>query len=238
MKNDISERITDLRGGIAEACEEFDRSVDEITVIAVTKSHPASAISVALAAGIRNIGESKVQEAERKFALIDPSSAKMHMIGHLQSNKAKKAVQIFDVIQSVDSLKLAEEISRHAKELDKGIECLIEVNCSGEAQKYGIAPEKTLELVKQINGLPNIYLTGLMTIAPLSDDEDDVRDAFKRCRELFEQAKEITNDDFERLSMGMSNDFRLAIAEGSTMLRIGSAIFGEREDTEPDDPED
>jgi pyridoxal phosphate enzyme (YggS family) len=162
------------------------------------------------------------------------------MIGHLQSNKAKKAVQLFDVIQSVDSLKLAQEISRYAGELNKEIECLIEVNCSGESQKHGVAPDDTLHLVEAVMALPNIHLTGLMTIGPLSEDQDTIRDAFRTCHQLFEEAKKLTDDTFEILSMGMSDDFELAIAEGSTLLRIGSAIFGSRKgkaDIEPEETE-
>ncbi len=238
MKSDISKSIIDVRGRIANACNEYERRVDDISIVAVTKSHPVSAIKMAVAAGIHNIGESKVQEAEKKFALLEPGTSKLHMIGHLQSNKAKKAVQLFDVIQSIDSHKLAQEISRHAVELNKEIECLIEVNCSGESQKHGVAPDDTLHLVEAVAVLPNITLTGLMTIGPLSEDENDVREAFRLCHNLFEEAKKLTDEHFEALSMGMSDDFELAIAEGATLLRIGSAIFGSRTGNVEIEPEE
>jgi pyridoxal phosphate enzyme (YggS family) len=180
-----------------------------------------------VAIGLFDIGESKVQEAEQKITELG-HIARFHLVGHLQSNKVKKAVQLFDVIQSVDSLALAQEISRRAGELDRVIECYIEVNSSGETQKYGIAPERTLELVREVNALPNIKLSGLMTVGPLSEDEDAIRDAFKTVHELFHQAQKIAGDQFDVLSMGMSDDFRWAIAEGSTMIRIGTGIFGSR----------
>lgn len=227
MKDDIGANLTELRGRIAEACEEYDRDNDDITIVAVTKTHPARTIHTAIAAGITEIGESKIQEAEPKILEVG-HVARYHMIGHLQTNKAKKAVQLFDVIQSVDSLKLAEEISRRAEEAQRTIQCLIEVNVSGESSKYGVAPEKTIELVRQVKGLPCIDLCGLMTIGPLDADEDDIRAAFARCRELFKQGQDIVGDGFDCLSMGMSDDFEYAIAEGSNMIRIGAGIFGPR----------
>jgi pyridoxal phosphate enzyme (YggS family) len=150
------------------------------------------------------------------------------MVGHLQTNKVKKAVELFDVIQSVDSLKLAEEINRRAGDAERTIECLIEVNTSGEEQKFGVRPEDTLELARTVHPMSSIQLAGLMTVGPLTDDEDRIREAFRKCHELFHQARDIFGPDFDTLSMGMSHDFPLAIAEGSTMIRIGTAIFGPR----------
>ncbi len=217
----------EIHGRIAEACEEYDRDAHDITLVAVSKTQPASLIQIAVAAGCRDIGESRMQEAEPKIIEVG-HIARYHMIGHLQTNKVKKAVQYFDVIHSVDSLKLAEEISKRAGEIERTIECLIEVNISGEEAKNGVAPQDTLDLVKKVHRLPNIELTGLMTIGPLSDDEDDIRESFADCRELFKQGKAIVGDQFDCLSMGMSGDFELAIAEGSTMIRVGTAIFGAR----------
>ncbi|MEE8576184.1 MAG: YggS family pyridoxal phosphate-dependent enzyme [candidate division Zixibacteria bacterium] len=227
MKQKISENLVQLRGRIAEACEEYDRDADDITIVAVTKAHSAGAISHAVAAGIHHVGESRLQDALPKIAEVGPI-ARFHMIGHLQSNKAKKAVEAFDVIQSVDTIKLAEEINRHAAELDRVIECLLEVNCSGEEQKFGFAPSELLVAVDQVNQLSNISLIGLMTIGPMTDNAAKIRGAFSDCHALFLQAKEISGDDFDTLSMGMSDDFELAIAEGSTMIRPGTAIFGAR----------
>jgi hypothetical protein len=227
MKDIIARNLMQLRGRIAEACERYDRDADDITIVAVTKTHPPAIIKTAVAAGIREIGESRVQEAEPKITEVGPI-ARFHMVGHLQTNKVKKAVRLFDVIQSVDSFKLAWEINRQAGLIDRKIECYIEVNCSGESQKYGVAPEDCLDLVRQVHVLDNIKLAGLMTIGPLTDDEEAVRKAFRLCHELFLKAKEIVGDEFDTLSMGMSDDFPLAIAEGSTMIRIGTALFGPR----------
>jgi len=236
MKDTMRANLVEVRGRIAEACAEHDREVDSITIVAVTKTFPASAIKAVVSTGLQDVGESKVQEAEAKITELGPIS-RWHLIGHLQSNKVKKAVQLFDVIQSVDSLKLAQEIDKHAGAIGKTIDCLIEVNCSGEKQKYGVAPNDCQSLVKELAALRNIHLRGLMTIGPLTDDESKVRKAFQKCAMLFEDAKALGGDDFDTLSMGMSHDFHLAIAEGATMVRVGSALFGKRGATVRDDDE-
>ena len=217
----------ELHGRIAEACEQFDRDADDIIIVAVTKTHPPAIIKTAVAAGIHNIGESRIQEAEPKLLEVGPI-ARFHMVGHLQTNKVKKAVQLFDVIQSVDSLKLAEEINRRAGERERTIECLIEVNCSGESQKYGVPPDECLDLVKTLRDFSSIAPAGLMTVGPLVDDDESVRAAFAACRDLYRQGQDIVGEQFDTLSMGMTDDFPLAIAEGATMIRIGSALFGPR----------
>jgi len=227
MKEEIAANLMEIRGRIAEACEEHDRDIHDIDLVVVSKHHPASCIQMAVAAGVHDIGESRIQEAEPKITELGPI-ARFHMVGHLQTNKVGTAVQIFDVIQSVDSLHLAEEISRRAGEINRSIECLVQVNISGESSKYGVPPEQTLELIEQVKALPNIELAGLMTIGPLTEDKDEIRAAFARCRELFKRGQDIVGDDFDQLSMGMSDDFPLAIAEGSTMIRIGTAVFGPR----------
>ena len=227
MKEAVAANLIEVYGRIAEACAQYERDIHDIDLVAVSKLHPARYIRMAVAAGVHNIGESRIQEAEPKIAELGPI-ARFHLVGHLQTNKVKTAVQIFDVIQSVDSLNLAQEIDRRAAEIGRTIECLVQVNISGEGSKFGVEPEHTLELVRQVNKLPNIDLTGLMTIGPLTEDQDMIRAAFARCRELFRQGQDIVGDDFDQLSMGMSDDFPLAIAEGSTMIRVGTAIFGER----------
>lgn len=227
MKDDISNRLMELRGRIAEACEEHDRDADDISILAVTKRFPESVIQTVVAAGLLDIGESRVQEGVQKIISLGPI-ARYHMIGHLQSNKVKKAVAHFDVIQSVDSRELAEEINRRALEIDRTIGCLVQVNASGEVSKSGIAPEQTLDLVKQVKDLPAIELIGLMTIGPLTDDAESIQAAFRSCHELFKQGQDIVGDDFDTLSMGMTDDFALAIAEGATMIRVGTALFGSR----------
>jgi pyridoxal phosphate enzyme (YggS family) len=227
MKDVISQNLTELHGQIADACEEHDRDMDDITIVAVSKAHPASIIRTAVACGIHNIGESRVQEAEEKLAEVGPI-ARFHLVGHLQTNKVKKALQLFNVIQSVDSLKLAGEINTRAAEANRTIECLIQVNSSGESQKHGVSPDSTIDIVKRVMVLPNIHLSGLMTIGPLTDDTEAIRTAFALTRELFEKCEDIVGEQFDTLSMGMSDDFPLAIAEGSTMIRVGTALFGPR----------
>ncbi len=218
----------ELHGRIAEACEQYDRDADDITIVAVTKTHPAAMVKTAVAAGMHNIGESKIQEAEPKILEVG-QIARFHLIGHLQTNKVKKAVSLFDVIQSVDSLKLAEEISRRAGEIGRTIECYIEVNTSGESQKFGVEPDECLDLVREIYKLENINLTGLMTVGPNVDDDDQIRESFRLCRSLFTSAQDIVGNEFDTLSMGMTYDFPLGIAEGATMIRIGTALFGARD---------
>ena len=229
MKDEIGQNIMELRGRIAQACEEYDRDADDITVIAVPKTPPAAIIKTAVAFGLHNIGESRLQEAEPKIAEVGPI-ARFHMIGHLQTNKVKKAVALFDVIQSVDTLKVAREINREAEKIDRTIECLIEVNCTGDSQKFGVAPDETLDLIKQVNMLPCINLVGLMTIGPFTDDEEASRRAFAVCHELFKSGRDLLGHDFDTLSMGMTDDFPAAIAEGSTMIRVGTLLFGHRQD--------
>ena len=227
MKDLIAHNILQLRGQIADACEEHDRDTDDVHIVAVTKTHPAAIIKQAVAAGIHDIGESRVQEAEPKIKEAGPI-ASYHMIGHLQSNKVRKALEVFDVIQSVDSLRLAEEISRRAEAIDRTLECLVQVNVSGEAAKSGITPAQAIELMEKMHPLPAIDLVGLMVIGPLTDDETRIRESFRSARDLFGQGRERFGDSFDTLSMGMTDDFALAIAEGSTMIRVGTALFGSR----------
>ena len=228
MKDVILQNLTEFHGRIADACEEYDRDMDDITIVAVTKTHPANIIRTVVACGIHNIGESRIQEAEEKLIEVGPI-ARFHMVGHLQSNKVRKAVQLFDMIQSVDTLKLAGEINERAAEENRIIECLIQVNSSGEEQKYGVAPSDTLDLVQRILDLPNVQPAGLMTIGPLTDDEANIRAAFALTRELYDEGREMAGNQFDTLSMGMSDDFALAIAEGSTMIRVGTVLFGPRQ---------
>lgn len=227
MKEIIANNLMELRGQIAEACEEHDRDADDITILAVTKRFAASVTQIVVAAGILDIGESRLQEAEPKIKELG-SIARFHMVGHLQTNKVKKAVELFDVIQSVDSLKLAEEISRRASEVERTIECLIQVNASGEEAKFGVAPGDAINLIEQTKNLPSIELAGIMALGPLTEDEDQIREAFAACHQLFKQGQAIVGDRFDTLSMGMSGDFPLAIAEGSTLIRVGTGLFGPR----------
>ncbi|MCX6835960.1 MAG: YggS family pyridoxal phosphate-dependent enzyme, partial [candidate division Zixibacteria bacterium] len=205
MKEDIRHNLIELRGRIADACEKYHRDKDNITVVAVTKKWPVSVVRAAVAAGLHDIGENRIQEAEPKITELGPI-ARFHLIGHLQSNKVPKAVALFDVIQSVDSLDLAEEISRRASKLGRTMDCLLQVNSSGEESKHGTSPESALGLIEQISKLPAISLTGVMTIGPLTDDEDRIRAAFRTCREIFQRGQAIAGERFDTLSMGMSDD--------------------------------
>jgi hypothetical protein len=227
MKESIADNLMELRGRIAEACEESDRDAHDITIVAISKKHPPALIRMAVSLGLLDIGESRIQEAEAKIQELGPI-ARYHFVGHLQTNKVKKAVELFDVIQSVDSLKLAQEISRRAEEAERTIECFIQINSSGEESKHGAPPEQAIDLIRRVNQMPGINLTGLMTIGPLTDDEEKIREAFRLARGLFVQGRDLVGEDFENLSMGMSDDFSLAIAEGATMIRVGTSIFGSR----------
>ena len=228
MKDLFAKNLMKLNGQIAEICESCDRDTEDITIVAVTKTFPSTAINMAVASGIFNIGESRLQDAEPKIKEVG-QIARYHMIGHLQTNKVKKAVELFDVIQSVDSVKLAEEISKRALEADRVIECFIEVNSSEEPQKNGVPMSEAVEFTQQIKELPHIKISGLMTIGPNTDDKDKIRSAFQACRSLFQELKAIIGDEFIHLSMGMSSDYHIAIEEGSTMIRVGTGLFGERE---------
>ena len=218
---DIEANIREVQRRIGRACERRRRLPDEITLVAITKGVEVQAIRAAFNLGIRNFGENRVQEAEEKIAQISalrPAVA-WHMVGHLQSNKAKIAMEIFDIIHSVDSVRLAEILNRRAVE---PFPVLLEVNVSGEATKSGFSLSEVGAAVKEIGQLPNLKLMGLMTVAPLVADPEQVRPVFSKLRELRDSL------GLEHLSMGMTDDFEVAVEEGATMLRIGRAIFGER----------
>jgi len=217
----IEQNVRYVERSIAEACERAGRSPDEVTLIAVTKTIGVPAIEAAFNAGIRNFGENRIQEAQPKIeqlASLRPSLI-WHMVGHLQTNKAKTAVDIFDIIHSVDSLRLAETLSQRSQ---SKLPVLIEVNVSGEATKSGFLLPEADEAVKRIGRLPNIEVGGLMTIAPWGSDAEEVRPIFRRLRQLGDAL------GLRHLSMGMTDDFEVAIEEGATLVRIGRAIFGER----------
>ncbi len=222
----IPENSIIVRSRIKEAAERAGRRADDIILVCVTKTVGVPQIEEALAAGVADIGESRVQDAEIKFKAIG-ARTKWHLIGHLQTNKVKDAVRIFDLIHSVDSLKLAEEISKRAGVFDKTQEILVEVKTSEEATKYGAATEEVLDLVEKAAALPHIKIMGLMTMAPIVSDAEEARPYFKRLREISEAiaAKKIDNVNMRYLSMGMTQDFEVAIEEGANMVRVGHAIF-------------
>jgi pyridoxal phosphate enzyme (YggS family) len=196
--------------------------------VAVAKTFPPEAIREAAEAGIRDVGENRVQEASAKFQVLG-RDVTWHLVGHLQTNKVKKALEIFDWIHSVDSLRLAEEISRRAERVGREVDVLVEVNVSGEPSKFGVRPSELHRLIEQVVRLPHLRLRGLMTIAPLVDDPEKARPYFAALRELRDQLlRSGVADHLPHLSMGMTDDFEVAVEEGATMVRIGRAIFGER----------
>ncbi len=196
---------------------------DGVKLIAVSKTYSAEVINEAIDCGITDIGENKVQEILSKYDDVKP--VRWHFIGHLQTNKVKQIVDKIDMIHSVDSLHLAQEISKRAS---SPIDVLIQVNAAGEVQKFGVSPNQAMILANEIVKLPNLRLRGLMHIAPASDNPEDVRVYFKQVKELFYELKPQFGDAFDTLSMGMSKDFEVAIEEGSNCVRVGTAIFGQR----------
>lgn len=222
----IAENLREVEERIARAAERCGRSPREIRLVAVSKTQPPEVVREAVAAGVRELGENYVQEAEAKFATLGETRVIRHFIGHLQKNKAGKAVALFDMIQSVDSLELAQALARRGAAIGRIPEILIEVNISGEGSKYGVAPERALDLAGEIAAVPGVKLCGLMGIGPLAPPNDAaVRRCFSELARLFEQLPPAQR---QVLSMGMTGDFEAAIAEGSTMVRIGTGIFGAR----------
>ena len=217
----IAENLALVRGRVAAACQRAGRSPDEVTLVGVSKGFPAEAAAQAYAAGLRDLGENRVQEAAGKIEALAAQGIRprWHLVGHLQSNKAKTAASLFAIIHSVDSVRLAQALSRRASE---PVPILLEVNVAQEAGKFGFAPREVASGLRTIAALPNLGVRGLMTVAPLSDDPEAVRPIFRRLREL--------RDDLglRELSMGMTDDFEVAVEEGATAVRIGRAIFGPR----------
>jgi pyridoxal phosphate enzyme (YggS family) len=218
---DIERNLRELEKRIAIAAERSGRSLAEITIVAVTKEVEPEAIEVAIKAGIRHIGENKVQEARGKMerlSVLEPRPI-WHMVGRLQTNKVKTAVGIFDIIHSIDSVRLAQAVSQHAR---SSISVLLQVNVSGEGTKSGFSVTELYQAAGEIARLPRLDVKGLMTIAPMVADAEEVRPIFRKLRQLRDEL------GLEHLSMGMTDDFEVAVEEGSTMLRIGRAIFKER----------
>ena len=218
---DVEANVREVERRIDRACARSHRSPDEVTLVAVAKGFEALAIRAAFDCGIRNFGENRVQEAEGKIGQLsdlEPDVA-WHMVGHLQSNKAKTALEIFDIIHSVDSIRLAGVLSRRA---EKTLPVLLQVNVSGEAPKSGFSVDEVARVVDEVRRLANLEVIGLMTIAPLVANPEDVRPVFRKLGGLRDSL------GLEHLSMGMTDDFEVAIEEGATMLRIGRAIFGDR----------
>jgi len=227
----ISENIVRVRQAIGAACERAARSEHDVTLMAVSKTQPAAALQEAYAAGIRLFGENKVQEFQQKAPALNMPGARFALIGHLQSNKAAKAAELFHAVDTVDSVKIAERLNTAALALNKTLAILIEVKLSSEESKHGMAPGAVSEILHAAAHLPGLSIRGLMTVPPFFDDPEDARPYFRQLRELRNSlAATHPQMPLPELSMGMSHDFAVAIEEGSTCVRIGTAIFGARDD--------
>ena len=225
----IEENLQGINSRIQQAALKSGRRRENIRLVVVTKTVDLDRIKEAIRCGIEIIGENRVQEAEEKFNRITEKVDK-HLVGHLQTNKTKKAVELFDLIQSVDTTHIAEEISKRAQEHGKSMDVLVEVNTSGEKTKFGVEPEETISLIETISKFPGIRIRGLMTIGLFSDDPEATRPCFKKLEFIFDEITglKIPNVEMRYLSMGMTGDFEVAIEEGSNMVRIGTGIFGSR----------
>ena len=224
---DLAANITAVRQRIEAACARAGRQPDSVTLVAVTKGQPPEVVCAAAAAGLTLFGENKVQEAKAKIPLC-PGRLRWHMVGHLQTNKCRDAVSLFEMIQSVDSLHLAEELNKRADQAAKTIPVLLEVNAVGEASKFGCRPDQLLADLRPINALPRLEIQGLMTVPPWALDPEDVRPVFRQMRELKQRCEQLLGAPLPHLSMGMTGDFEVAIEEGATMVRVGTALFGAR----------
>ena len=223
----LAENLDLIQQRIRAGCERAGRAPDSVTLLAVSKTHPPETIREATGCGQLLFGENKIQEAKAKIPLC-PGRCRWHFIGHLQSNKARDAVELFEMIQGVDSLALAREISRRCEQAAKRMPILLEVNVAGEASKFGYKPEQLLTELNELNALPKIEIHGLMAIPPYTTEPEKARPYFRRLRELRERAEAVLGAPLPHLSMGMSGDFEIAIEEGATLVRIGTALFGPR----------
>lgn len=235
----ISDKLKKIQDDVNNTCVKAGRNIKNVKIIVVTKTAGLSAIQEVIRQGFTDLGENRVQHLKQVSDEVDaflkenkddekiPSKVSWHMIGHLQRNKVKQTLQICETVHSVDTLRLAEEINTQAHKLGVHANVLLQVNCSGEPQKYGAPVGAAIHLAEQFDTMPNLRLVGLMTMAPLTMDKNRVRASFARAREVFEEihGERIAGSKFKHLSMGMSQDFDIAIEEGATMLRIGSAIF-------------
>jgi pyridoxal phosphate enzyme (YggS family) len=225
----IKERIEQVRKRIAEAAARVGRDPDGVELVAVTKTVPASRIREAIDSGITLLGESRVQEAADKIALLSSFPVKWHLVGHLQTNKSKLAAELFDLIYSLDSPKLAASLDKHGAALGKQVRVLVEVNVGGEPEKSGIHEDELMSLLRSCRLHAHLTIEGLMAIPPFRQDPEEIRPFFRRLRALRDQTSALRPDyHLRHLSMGMSHDFEVAIEEGATLVRIGTAIFGER----------
>jgi len=232
VQRDLRRNLAAIRERIESAAARAGRNADEIKLVAVSKTHPALVVNEAIDAGISVFGENKVQEADVKIVEVGRDKAEWHLIGHLQSNKARRAVQLFDVIQSLDSLELATRLERICVEEDRpAVSVFVQVDLGKEATKSGIAETDLPELISYLETCQRLKFDGLMILPPYFEDGESVRPFFKRLREIRDElmSQKVFANGRGELSMGMSHDFEIAIEEGATIVRVGTAIFGERE---------
>ncbi|MBD3179594.1 MAG: YggS family pyridoxal phosphate-dependent enzyme [Candidatus Latescibacteria bacterium] len=225
----LEENLKSVRERISEAAERADRDLSEIRIVAITKTHPPETVDQAVSAGLEDVGENKVQEFLDKSEDVR-QACRWHFVGHLQRNKVKNVVGRFQLIHSLDSLRLAREINKRGLREERVTDLLVQVNTSGEDSKYGIAPEEAAGFCEKVSGMEGIRVRGLMTMAPWVDDPGVLRESFSRLRELRDEirGRDIANISMEHLSMGMSDDFEYAVEEGATILRLGRVLFGPR----------
>lgn len=231
VKPDLSQfrgRLDEIRGRIHRAATRSGRPGSAVTLVAVTKTVPAEVVAAAVSEGLRDLGENRVQEAESKVASVGRDGVRWHLIGHLQSNKAGRAVALFDRVHSVDGADIAETLARRAVAAGRTLPVLIEVNVSGEATKFGVGPKDLGPLAERVAGLAGLSLDGLMTVGAPVEAPEEARGGFARLRGLRDEVVRRIGRPMPELSMGMSGDFEVAVEEGSTMVRVGTALFGSR----------
>jgi pyridoxal phosphate enzyme (YggS family) len=227
-KENIAKNLSGVMQRISTAAEACGRDPLSVQLVAAAKGHPAPLVREALDAGVGTIGENYIQEAQARFEILSDPSIHWHFIGRLQSNKAKYAVRMFELIHSVDSVKLAAELDKQARKAGKTQKILVQVNISRESSKTGVGQEQTLELIRSIMAFSNVRVQGLMTMPPYFDAPERARPYFAALRRLRDQVRQTLGIPLEDLSMGMTGDFEVAIQEGATLVRIGTAIFGDR----------
>ncbi|MBD3175047.1 MAG: YggS family pyridoxal phosphate-dependent enzyme [Armatimonadia bacterium] len=223
----IGRRVEEVQSRIASACDRVGRDPAEVTLVAVTKTRTLPEVEAVLAAGVGDVGENYVQRAMERVESLGRDRCRWHLIGHLQSNKARHAVAFVDWLHTIDSEGIADEVGKRARRLEREIDCMVEVNVAGEDTKYGVGPDELRRVYEHAQAVQGIAMNGLMTIAPFVDDPEEVRSVFTRLREM----RDALRDEglpAEHLSMGMTGDYEVAVEEGSTMVRIGTALFGPR----------
>jgi len=228
----IADRVAAVRERIARAMERASRPPGDVTLVAISKTHPAEAVRAAFAAGVRDFGENRVQEAEPKIAAtadLRESGLRWHLVGHLQSNKARRAAALFEVVESLDSLDLAFRLARFGAEAGQPVRALVQVDLAGEETKFGLPEAELLPALEALRGKEGLRIEGLMVLPPFLEDPERARPYFRRLRSLHDRAQVAGLLEGRELSMGMSHDFEAAVEEGATIVRIGTAIFGERQ---------